>query len=340
MNGERFPVVRAGDLDEPDEERRWLVESILPRAGVSICGGAPKCCKTWMGLDLALSIASGTPCLDRFVVAEAGPVLIYLAEDPPPVVRDRLDGLCLHRGLELSSVPLDVITAPTIRLDLERDQERLAETVRALRPRLLLLDPFVRLHRLRENDAGDVSVLLGYLRALQREHDVAVMVVHHARKSGAAGTQNGQGLRGSGDFYAFVDTLLYLRRRRDQLLFSVEHRAARAPDDLVLELFEQEENDMHLAVVGARPSGLDAPLPASRDLDGAVLRALRASPEAMSARAIRAALHCRTDLLNQTLERLHRAGEVECDSALWCAHARTPTEIDAHCAQNPSSNPE
>ncbi|MFC1610922.1 hypothetical protein ACFL6C_08180 [Myxococcota bacterium] len=107
----------------------------------------------------------------------------------------------------------------------------------------------------------------------------------------------------------------------------------------MLELFEQGENDMHLAVVGTRTSGLDAPLPANRNLDGAVLRVLRASQEAMPARAIRAALHCSTDLLNQTLERLHRAGEVECDGDVWRAHARTPTEIDAQCAPNPPSNP-
>jgi len=41
--------------------------------------------------------------------------------------------------------------------------ERLAQTVEHLRPRLLIFDPFVRLHRIDENISGEVAPLLGYL---------------------------------------------------------------------------------------------------------------------------------------------------------------------------------
>jgi hypothetical protein len=60
---ETLPVVRAADLDEPDPTRRWLIESLWPRAGVGIIGGPPKACKSWLRLDVAVSVASGTPCL-------------------------------------------------------------------------------------------------------------------------------------------------------------------------------------------------------------------------------------------------------------------------------------
>src|SRR5262245_25634852 len=198
-----LPVVRAALLEELRDERRWLVDSLWARAGVGIIGGAPKCCKSWLGLDMALSVASSTPCLGAFPVAEPGGVLMYMAEDSAAVVKARLAGLCRHRGLDLQALPIDVITAPCVRLDLERVQRRLEETVRRLAPRMLLLDPFVRLHRIDENHAGDVSAILAYLRALQRAYDVAVVVAHHARKNGPAGAQAGQGLRGSGDFHAW-----------------------------------------------------------------------------------------------------------------------------------------
>jgi len=93
-----------------------------------------------------VSVASGTPCLDTFPVRDAGGVLLYMAEDAAPLMKARLLGLCRHRGLALAALPIDVITAPTVRLDLLADQQRLAETVRRLAPRLLVLDPFVRLH--------------------------------------------------------------------------------------------------------------------------------------------------------------------------------------------------
>jgi hypothetical protein len=41
-----LPVVRAADLEEPREERRWLIDKLWARAGVGIVGGAPKCCKS------------------------------------------------------------------------------------------------------------------------------------------------------------------------------------------------------------------------------------------------------------------------------------------------------
>ena len=87
-----LPVVRAAELDEPEPERRWLIEQLWARAGVGIIGGAPKLGKSWLGLDLAVSIASGTPCLDTFRVAEPGGALIYMAEDAAPIVKQRLEG--------------------------------------------------------------------------------------------------------------------------------------------------------------------------------------------------------------------------------------------------------
>jgi RecA-family ATPase len=123
------------------------------------------------------------------------------------------------------NLDIQVITAPTVRLDLDADRRNLAETVARLRPRLLILDPFVRLHRIDENASGEVAPLLAYLRELQRRHDVAVLVVHHAKKGGG-GVRAGQALRGSSEFHAWGDSNLYLRRDGDDLSLSVEHRAA------------------------------------------------------------------------------------------------------------------
>ena len=65
----------------------------------------------------------------------------------------------------------------------------------------LILDPFVRLHRIDENASGEVAPLLAYLRELQRQHSLAVLVVHHAKK-GAGNVRAGQALRGSSEWTA------------------------------------------------------------------------------------------------------------------------------------------
>jgi hypothetical protein len=313
-----LPVVRASELPVNDCGAHWLVEELWARAAVGVIGGAPKCCKSWLGLDLALSVASATACLGRFPVVHPGPVLLHLAEDSPAIVRARLEGLCLSRQIDLRALPIHVITAWSLRLDLARDQRRLDDAVRALRPRLLLLDPFVRLHRVDENDAGEVSALLGWLRALQREHDLAVVVVHHARKSSAGGG-GGQALRGSGDFHAWGDSNLYLRRARDRLVLSIEHRAAPALDPLalVLRTCEGEGAPMgaHLDVVdGDDPSHDTADPP---DLDAAVLAAVVRAGAPQSRSTLRSLLHVRNQRLGDALARLTAAGQLRRDGDLW-----------------------
>ena len=132
-------------------------------SSVGVIGGAPKCAKTWLGLDMALSVATGTACLGKYAVPEPGPVLVYLAEDALPVVRERIEGMARHRGLDLGRVEIHVITAPVLRLDRDRDRTRLRETARQLRPRLLLLDPLVRLHRHRREPRGRSGGAVGVL---------------------------------------------------------------------------------------------------------------------------------------------------------------------------------
>jgi hypothetical protein len=316
-----LPVVRASDLDDGDTLARWLVDTLWARAAVGVLGGAPKCCKSWLALDLAVSVASGTPCLGAFDVDDPGPVLLYMAEDAAPVVKARLSGICRARQLELASVPIHVITVPVLRLDRGRDQARLRDAVRRLAPRLLVLDPFVRLHRIDENDAGEVSALLGYLRTLQRQHDVAVLVVHHARKNGGAGAQAGQSLRGSGDFHAWGDSNLYVRRQKDALVLTIEHRAAAAPDPLRLELIAADDADVHLAIVaGDLPVGQKAP----RELDSLVLEALGRAGRALSRSELRAELRVRNERLGDALLRLVATGALIRADDRWAVPVPTP----------------
>ena len=120
-----LPVVRIADLPHQQPTQRWLVEQLWGDAAVGVLGGAPKCSKTWLGLDLALSVATGTACLGRFAVPRPGPVLVYLAEDALTVVHERVAGMARQRGLELDAVAIHVITAPTLLLDREPQRSQL-----------------------------------------------------------------------------------------------------------------------------------------------------------------------------------------------------------------------
>ncbi len=305
-----LPVVRVDQIPQEENPQRWLVEELWGNSSVGVIGGAPKCSKTWLGLDLALSVATGTACLGRYAVPRAGPVLIYLAEDALPIVRERVEGMARHRGLELIGVEIHVITAPSLRLDRQPHRDRLLETSRRLRPRLLLLDPLVRLHAVDENDAGQVAELLAYFRLLQRRLDLSVILVHHTRKNAPGGVAAGQGLRGSSDLHAFGDSNLYLRRVRDRLVLFSEHRAAAASPAVTLELVTMDGATPHLEVVADSASDRQG------NLWEQVLACL-VPGEALTRAKLRDLLSVQNQRLGEALETLERAGKIRRSPAGW-----------------------
>ena len=305
-----LPVVRVDQIPREAQAQRWLVEPLWGESSVGVIGGAPKCSKTWLGLDLALSVATGTACLGRYAVPRPGPVLVYLAEDALPIVRERVEGMARHRGLELAGVDIHVITVPSLRLDRELHRQRLLETARRLRPRLLLLDPLVRLHGVDENNAGEVAELLAYFRLLQRQLDLSVILVHHTRKNAVVGVAAGQGLRGSSDIHAFGDSNLYLRRVHQRLVLSSEHRAAPASPPVDLELVSAPAETTHLEVVAQlhdESRGTLADQVLARLPDGTVLTRAK----------LRDTLSVQNQRLGHVLDGLEKNGQIRRTSAGW-----------------------
>jgi hypothetical protein len=304
-----LPVEPAWRLAERAEEHRWLVTGLWSEQAVGIVGGEPKCCKSFLALDLAVAVASGTPCLRRFSVSRAGRVLLYAAEDALHIVRRRLEGIAAASGVALADLDIQVITVPVLRLDLDADRRNLADTVARLQPRLLILDPFVRLHRIDENASGEVAPLLAYLRELQRRHGTSVLVVHHAKKGGS-GVRAGQALRGSSEFHAWGDSNLYLRRDGEALALTVEHRAAPSPKPLNIELASR---GLALALEVAERREVEEPAPAS--LDERIITAL--ADQHLPFVELRAICRVRSATLQERIGALTAAGRIVKTDGAW-----------------------
>lgn len=319
-----LPFKRASQIPvETDARTRWLVEGLWSDQAVGILGGEPKCCKSFLALDLAVSVASGTPCLRQYPVGQSGRVLLFPAEDALIVVRQRLQGICAAAEVDFSSLAVEVITAPTLRLDTETDRRRMTDTVRSLQPRLLILDPLIRLHRLDENDASQIAALLSYLRQLQRQFHVAVLVVHHARKDAHA-SRPGQALRGSSELHGWGDSNLYMRRRGETLTLSSEHRAAASQDHIPLQLTQSGPalalrlaRDVSTATPPVEPS------PAER-----VRQALAQLPEPASVQQVRQRCGMRTTSVCAGLAQLTEQGIVFHDPRGYrLIHPQTPSTV-------------
>jgi hypothetical protein len=285
-----------------------LIEELWAQQAVGVLGGEPKCCKTFLALEMALAVAAGTPCLGRFRVKDPGPVLLFAAEDAPVNIRQRLHGLAQARGVDFDTVPIFLILTEQLRLDQQDDLERLTQALDTHRPRLLILDPFVRLHRRDENSAREISALLADLRALQRRFAMAIILVHHTRKS--QGHASGQNLRGSGDLHAWGDTNLYLQRRHENLRLTVEHRTARAPQPMALTLTGQPP---HLRI-----EEIPTPTPIA-DLQKHILDTLHHHNTPLNQEQLRQTLKIRNQSLTTALRQLLHENKITRTKKGWTA---------------------
>ena len=152
-----LPVEPAHRLGTQPQENRWLIDGLWGEESVGVIGAEPKSFKSFLALDMAVAVASGAPCLRRFAVPRPGRVLLFAAEDAPHVVRQRLEGIAHVSGVALHDIDIQVITAPYLWLDDSDHVERLYHTVKTLRPRLLVLDPFVRLRGRDENASSAIA---------------------------------------------------------------------------------------------------------------------------------------------------------------------------------------
>lgn len=310
-----FPVQLAHRLPRQAPEHRWLIRDLWSAGAVGIIGGEPKCCKSFLALGMGVAVASGSPCLGAYEVPHPGRVLLYAAEDATHIVRERLDGIAAYHRLDLARLDLWAITAPAIRLD-ARDHRRLLEdTVAELQPTLLILDPFVRLHRVDENVSAAVAPLLAFLRQLQRTHGCAVVLVHHTRKN-AGNARAGQTLRGSSELHAWGDSNLYLRRLPNHLRLTIEHRAHPAPSDVGLALHPGTGESLALQIVGE----IDEENEPDRNSDPPerrVLEILGQINRPLYLRELRRRCRIRNETLCQILRKLETDGRVLRQSEGW-----------------------
>ena len=176
----------------------------------------------------------------------------------------------------------------------------------------------MRLHGIDENNAGEVAELLAYFRSLQRQLDLSVLLVHHTRKNAVGRAAAGQGLRGSSDIHAFGDSNLYLRRSRERLVLSSEHRAAPASPSVYLELVATDDKTTHLEVMGELQGGSTrlATDGKQRGLQERVLDLL-GQGETVTRAKLRDLLGVKNERLGEALDSLEQAGRLCRTPAGW-----------------------
>lgn len=214
---ERDPVpepVTVADLVVKHTALRDTVIDGLLRTGETMnVIASSKARKSWLVLDLALSVASGTPWLGRDVTA--GRVLVIDNELHPETIAHRIPQVAAARGLDLSVVgrTIDVVTLRGRLHGLYGLARWITEHAADGRYRLIIIDAWYRTlpPGTDENDNGAMSILYNCLDAAALSVGGAFVCVHHASKGSQFGKSVTDVGAGAGAMSRAVDTHLILR---------------------------------------------------------------------------------------------------------------------------------
>ena len=130
-----------------------------------------------------------------------------------------------------------------------------------------------------------------------------------------AQAEPGQALRGSSDLHAIGDCNAYLARDGDRIVLTLEHRAAKAPAPMVLDLVTAQGSEAtHLRV---RAGGQGREVDSLDDLPQKVIAVLATATAPQSRAALREQLRVNNQRLGDTLQALLDAGRVARSELGW-----------------------
>ena len=217
----------------------FLVDPIVPHRGITALGGQPGVGKSWVVLEIARSVASGTPLFGKFPTLK-GNVLIIDEESGMDEMLRRAKMLNFSEEL-----PIFFHVVCGFKLDKENDLAQLVSTVKKKEISLVILDPYIGVHNKSENSAEETAMVM---EAMQQfiEAGAAVLYIHHLRKDSVAKFGNAQALRGSSVLLGRLDSLIIAKSVTSdavateiQLLHEKARRGKKLPP---LQLTLTEEN--------------------------------------------------------------------------------------------------
>ena len=227
------------------ERPEWLVEDMWMDKNVGWIAGVGKSYKTVISLDLALSISSGKPFLDKFEVKKPGPVLLLQEEDPKWRLAHRLKVMAEHKGITpvkgelteegllLKYAPLDIPLYASVggafEFGNEDKVEAMEQAIKEYKPRMVILDPFFMLTSgFDEYKTGEMTGILNRMKYWRNEYGCSIAVVHHYKKGDGEGHDR---LYGSMALYAWSENSLFVTKPRDSNISTITRDIKDAVND-------------------------------------------------------------------------------------------------------------
>lgn len=201
-------------LSKPEPKLEWLIENLWVDQSRGLIAGNPGVGKTWLALDMLISVASGQLCLGRYPVRQ-GAVLLMEEEASELNLSRRLHSMARARGLSAESLAnLHLAVRSFAKLPL--DVAEIGRYIIAHEIKLVVFDSLRRFHSVDENSSSEMQSVLDAFGRLNM-CGCSVVLIHHLAKASSDHHSKPlfERLRGSSDLWAWRDCILGVEGEED-----------------------------------------------------------------------------------------------------------------------------
>jgi RecA-family ATPase len=246
ISDEKYLLTTLEELFTTAPELKYLIEDLIYEGTVSILGGYTGMGKSLVCLSIAGAILTGSPLWGKFPIKKSGPVILIDEENPWQILKDRARKF----GFD-GKLPLHLLKQ-NFRIDEPENLDKLLRNIKAIKPVMVIVDSLIRIHGKRENDASEMSEVMGSLRKIA-ESGTSVLVIHHFNKGDSPADQR---MRGSTDILGAVDVAYALTGHHDEngkylVLETVKSRFK--PMEPIQLRIESDKNKIGISYQGPQP---------------------------------------------------------------------------------------
>lgn len=207
----RFVLLTGAQMKQRPQPR-WLVDGLVVEDTLAAIVGAPASYKSFLALDLALSVATGQPWAGR--VVHQAPVVYVTAEGGTGMAKRLQAWETFH---EVSAPACHFLPEAVAFLE-DPQVAALIDAIRTLSetPKLIIVDTVARcLVGGEENSAKDMGRFVANADKVRQATGALVLLVHHVGKTG-------KGMRGSSALPAALDTIIAVHRTGEAISVRAE----------------------------------------------------------------------------------------------------------------------
>lgn len=176
-------------------EPEYLIDGVVPKAGLVVVYGASTSGKTFMAIDIVAAVARGTTWRDCAVTqGRVG----YIVAEGAGGFRNRLKAYARHNEINDFEIAL-LAGAPNF-----GEKKDITDLIHAMRKwgrmDLIVVDTFAQVMSGGDENSGeDVGRALGHCRTIHEVTGATVMLIHHSGKDETRGARGWSGLRAAAD---------------------------------------------------------------------------------------------------------------------------------------------